>query len=179
MRYSTFPFGPRRGLSNRAQMSIPQGGRRVANLTDRSGLNFGIPNDAPAPGDFQPPRLELRLDERHQRGRGCAGPHGGQEEFEGDEGGVQRHQIDAIREEAPGEVSCVDSFQADHSRVVAEGGIKLTVAHVHRVDLGGPMLEEAVRKPPGGGPDVRAHGTGQVGREGARAASNFNPPRLT
>ena len=64
-----------------------------------------------------------------------------------------------------GKIAGVGAFHAHHPRVSPELPVQLAVAHIHSVDLCGPVLQHAVREAAGGcadiGADLAVHGQGK------------------
>ena len=114
-----------------------------------------------------PPGLELGL---HQAGHLAVRLQhrvdSGEDQFQGDETHVDRGKIQLVRNDGMVQVAGIGPLQADHPLVLAELPCKLAVAHVHGVDLLCAVLQHAVGKAAGGGPDIPADAACQGDGEG-------------
>jgi len=68
------------------------------------------------------------------------------------------------------EVAGVDALEHHHPRVPAQAFVELAAAHVHRVDAGGPALEQGLREPSRGRPHVHGHAPARVHAERVQRA---------
>ncbi len=106
--------------------------------------------DDPTPSDARPARLELRLDEQHQRGvrttathqRGCDGE-------QRDEGEVGDHDLDGASDDVRLEGADVRALEDSHACVATQQPCQLPASHIDRDHLARTSLEQAVGEPTG------------------------------
>ena len=102
-----------------------------------------------------PSDLELRLHEGDDLGPRCDDLDERRNHvLERDERDVDGNDVDRIGDVLRLEVSGVDPFANDDTRVVTQAGVHLIVSDVERVDFGCPVLKQAVGEPAGRGADV-------------------------
>ena len=101
------------------------------------------------------PRLELRLDEGQEDPSFADEPERRRDDVpQRDEGRVDRREIDGLLDPHALEVADVGPLEEHDAGVVAQRPGDLPVAHVHGIDLPGPLLQQAVREPPRRGAHV-------------------------
>ena len=113
----------------------------------------GVPDDALAPGDGGPPRLELGLDQEDEVGVGGRHRAGqrGHDAAQRDEGEVGHHERAGLvggvgrPEVLHGEGPHVGALEDRHPGVVAQRRMELPVADVHGVDVGRPVTAAGSR----------------------------------
>ena len=107
--------------------------------------------------------FELGFDEDGHASAGAQPLHaGGQDEGQGDEGHVPDHQIDGFGDEFRRCGAQIDAFEVDDAGIGAQFFVQLVFAHVHGVDAGGAVLQEAVGEAAGAGPGVQTDEAGHV-----------------
>ena len=116
--------------------------------------------------DLFPARLELGLHQAHGLSlRGQQSVQRRQDQPQGDKRHVHRRKVQLLWDLLMGKIAGVGAFHAHHPRVSPELPVQLAVAHIHSVDLCGPVLQHAVREAAGGcadiGADLAVHGQGK------------------
>src|SRR6202030_2597203 len=88
------------------------------------------------------PGLELRLDERHELGRGARQPHcDGKYQPERDEAHIHDDKIRRLGQAARIEAADVGLFERDHLGPLPQPGIELIAADIDRIDEPCPARE--------------------------------------
>ena len=158
---------PADGRPGEAQDCKSVGLRRLQDTADHIHVDLRVPDDALL-ADLVPPRLKLRLDQAyHLAARRQDGVRGRQDPGQGDKGDIHtgeiRHpvRIQVLRLY----IAEIGLFHTDDAGVLPELPVQLAVAHIDRIDTGGPVLEHAVGKAAGRRPDIHADPALQVDRE--------------
>ena len=116
--------------------------------------------------DLLSPRLELGLDEGHHfRLRSEQGAHRGENLGKRDKRDVDRRKGNLFRDLRPRRIAYVGLLETHDAIVVSQLPVELTVAHIDRIDLHGPLLQHAVRETAGRCADIHANFTGERKRK--------------
>ncbi len=130
-------------------------GSKRADAVDDGPVHGFVPHHAPA-ADLRAPGFKLWFYEGNDISPGSQNLLYGRENLlQGDKRDVNSGQRRPGREGSGIEAACIDAFHHPDPGIPAKAPMELPLAHVHGVDEGRPVLEQAIRKAPGGGPDIR------------------------
>lgn len=128
-------------------------------------MDGGVADDPLPFGRLGTPGLELRFDQGDHL---PTGPQPvldhRQQQFQGNKGGVHRHQMDLLRQGL--EKAGVGLLQDDHARIVPQLPMQQAFTHVDGVHFFGTVLEKTIRETPGRGAHIGTGFSGGLDPEG-------------
>ena len=179
MKLSRLPAGP--GRPEEQYRWTPSPTARAASPAEHQRLQpvVGVPHDPTLPHPAAP-QFELRLHQREQvEARRGAGDHRGQHLGEGDEREVHHDQVGPVLQGRGVQPPGVHPFHHDHAAILTQPPVELSVADVHAGHPGRPVLQQAVREPAGGGPQVQRAPALDLDVEALERPLELQPPRET
>ena len=127
-----------------------------------------------ARADVLPSRLELRFHQHDCPRAGLEKRHTGWQDFgQRDERDICHQDIDGVGNERGVQVTRVDTLQRNHTRVVTQLFVELVVPDIHRINLGGTMLQEDIREAASRCAEVQGNDIGQFWMEGLNGGKEF------
>ena len=134
-----------------------------------------VPNDAVVP-DLALFHLKLRLDQGDQSAPSLISlKTGGDDQPKGDEGGVEDHEVDPVRDPRPVVTADIRPFDIDDPWIFPEFPGEQATTDIDGVHLCRPRLEEAVGKTAGGGAYVKGDEAGDGEAEEVESPPEFEP----